>query len=158
MLQTQSKHNNLDFLAIPIIVTVAIIVAPVAPDPLCFWLSLFAILSGPGWGIPRILFSRRDLSLPATIFIVIIMSIFIDTVIFAGLNSLEIILSRFVVSLTVLSTTYISTIAALVFENNKKPLSQNSNNDQASWTTFGLGIVFALLIVIALLSIINSRV
>jgi hypothetical protein len=99
-----------------LLITVAVLIAPLAPPPFSFWLALAAALLGPGMGIPRLLFPAGLLSLPETLLIAGIASLFLETTILAIANVTGMLLSPLVISVAILAPTYLFVLAAALRE------------------------------------------
>ena len=134
-------------LSVPFAVTIGLAVLPFMPPPVNFWLALLALLIGPGWGVLHLLFPPRALSLPESLLILILASIVIDTVLFAGLNALGVPLTILVVASVILATTYISAILA-IFWGRSKSKSIISNTAEPDWLFFLFGLILVLIIAV----------
>ena len=141
--------SNIRIMTLPFAITMALALVPVVPSPFSFWLALGAILLGPGWGIPRILFPRGVLTLPETLLIVILMSIFIDVAAFASLNAMGINLSIWVINIIILATTYASTIGAIIRDHSRRK-AHISQADEPAWVSFALGMILGIVVVVGI--------
>lgn len=141
-----TKRLGYKSFVVPVLITGMLYLLPFISPPFNYWLALVALLIGPGWGIPRILFPGRALSLPERLFITILSSIFIDTATFAILNSLKIPISKLVILIYIISLTYIVTLAATIFRPIDIDLSP-SQSDEPAWLSFACGVILAALVI-----------
>jgi hypothetical protein len=128
-----------------VLITLAVLIAPLAPPPFSFWLALAAALLGPGMGIPRLLFPSGLLTLPETLLIVGIASLFLVTTILAIANALGMRLSPLVISLAILAPTYMFVLAAALRERlYVYPTDQAAAaTERPAWLPFCCGVALA---------------
>jgi hypothetical protein len=128
-----------------VLITLAVLLAPLAPPPFSFWLALAAALLGPGMGIPRLLFPSGLLTLPETLLIVGIASLFLVTTILAIANAIGMLLSPLVISLAILAPTYLFVLAAALREQlYVYPTDQAvAATERPAWLPFCCGVALA---------------
>lgn|SRR5262245_58518107 len=132
----------------PALITLAVLLAPLAPLPLNFWLALSAALLGPGLGVPRLLFPKRLLSLPETLLMTCIASMFLESAILAIVNVSGVLLSPIAIGAVILAPTYLLAIAAALRERfYAYPDAQVSTQaDQPAWLPFCCGVALAAVV------------
>lgn len=128
-------------LALPMLLTVAVLVASRAPAPFGYWCGLAAALLGPGLGVPRLLFPPATLSLPERIFIALLASMFITTAVLSGLNALGVVLTPLVIGTALLVPTYLTSLGGALRWRGQQPIS--STTEQPHWLAFGGGMLLA---------------
>ncbi len=127
------------------LVTLAVLLAPLVPPPFSFWLALAAMLLGPGLGIPRLLFPAGLLTLPETLLIAGIASLFLETAILAILNTIGVLLSPIVLSVAILAPTYLLALAAALRERFYTYADDRDmvQAEQPAWLPFCCGVALA---------------
>jgi hypothetical protein len=128
-----------------VLITLAVLLAPLVPTPWSFWLALGAALVGPGMGIPRLLFPAGLLTLPEKLLITGIASLFLETTILAIANTCGILLSPLVISAAILVPCYIFTLAGALRERFYTYAEDQAmaQVEQPSWLPFCCGVALA---------------
>jgi hypothetical protein len=127
-----------------VLITLAVLLAPLVPTPWSFWLALAAALLGPGMGIPRLLFPAGLLTLPETLLITGIASLFLETTILAIANASGLLLSTLLISAAILAPTYTFVLAAAL-RVRYVPTSDQAmaQAEQPAWLPFCCGVALA---------------
>lgn len=132
-------------LLVPFAVTAAICLALFLPAPFDFWLALGVLLVGPGWSIPRLLFPSGIQTLPEKFLIIILTSLFIETVAFAILNALYVPLTIWSISLVILAANCGTTLAAFLW-GPKQQIQSPHPQDEPAWSWFAGGVILVILV------------
>jgi hypothetical protein len=127
------------------LITSAVLLAQLVPPPFSFWLALAAALLGPGLGIPRLLFPSGLLSLPETLLITGIASLFLETAILAILNAIGMLLSPLLISVAILAPSYVFVLAAALRQRMYVYAGERDMGraEQPAWLPFCCGVALA---------------
>jgi hypothetical protein len=130
------------------LITLMVVVAPLAPAPFSFWLGLAAVLLGPGMGIPRLLFPTGLLTLPEKTLIAGIASVFLTTATLAIVNMFGVLLSPLVISIAILAPTYLLVLAAGLRERFYvyQDVQASAAADRPAWLPFCCGVALAAVV------------
>lgn len=130
------------------LITLMVLLAPLAPTPFSFWLALAAVLVGPGMAIPRLLFPAGLLSLPEKLLIAGIASVFLITATLAIVNMLGVLLSPLVISIAILAPTYLLALAAGLRQRFYVygDVQLGASADRPAWLPFCCGVALAAVV------------